>query len=100
MPNLSFPLLLCFQEFDKCLNISFALMLTIYGSVAALGYYYWGDLASVLITTDLAQRSPFTSHWLFLRALTVDNVVSWCILVNAYTTYPNLILVMQVSCRC
>ena len=30
------------------------------------------------------------------RGLTVDHLVSTCILVNAYTTYPCLVLVIQV----
>lgn len=32
-----------------------------------------------------------------IPGLTVDKLVSACILVNAYTTYPCLILVIQVS---
>ena len=32
--------------------------------------------------------------------LTVDKLVSACILVNAYTTYPCLILVIQVTFPC
>ena len=37
-------------------------MLVIYGIVAGLGYYYFGDAASTLITDDLSLNSPFTGH--------------------------------------
>ena len=150
-------------------------MLVVYATVAGLGYYYFGNAASTLITDDLATNSPFTGHWvrchfapldehiiicipyivygicgsthiccrcmqnihnlscgplldsyhfslesaaadgeslklsvtngfshqaasmqILFRGLTVDHLVSTCILVNAYTTYPCLVLVIQV----
>lgn len=52
------------SDFDAVLNFSFLAMLSIYGSVAGIGYYYFGDAASDLITTDLAINSPFTGHYL------------------------------------
>ena len=50
------------QAFDKVINLAFTAMLIIYGIVAGLGYYYFGDAASTLITDDLARNSPFTGH--------------------------------------
>ncbi len=85
------------QDFDTVLNISFSLMLGVYGAVAALGYYYFGSSAHTLVTTDLARNSPFTGHYLLLPGLTVDKLVSLSILLNAYSTYPSLVLVMQVT---
>lgn len=35
-----------------------------------------------------------------LPGFTVDKLVALCILVNAYTTYPCLILVIQVNSWC
>lgn len=83
------------QDFDTVLNISFSLMLGVYAAVAALGYYYFGSSAHTLVTTDLARNSPFTGHHLLLPGLTVDKLVSLSILLNAYSTYPSLVLVMQ-----
>ena len=50
------------QAFDTVINSAFAAMLVIYAIVAGLGYYYFGDTASVLITDDLASNSPFTGR--------------------------------------
>ena len=36
---------------------------------------------------------------ILIPGFTVDKLVALCILVNAYTTYPCLILVIQVSQR-
>lgn len=83
------------QDFDSVLNLSFGLMLGVYGAVAALGYYYFGNSAHTLVTTDLARNSPFTGHYLILPGLTVDKLVALSILMNAYSTYPSLVLVMQ-----
>ncbi|CAL8462945.1 g2479 [Coccomyxa elongata] len=83
------------RAFDKVINLAFTAMLIIYGIVAGLGYYYFGDAASTLITDDLARNSPFTGHSVLLPGFTVDKLVALCILVNAYTTYPCLILVIQ-----
>ncbi|CAL5228951.1 g12183 [Coccomyxa viridis] len=83
------------QAFDSVINWAFTAMLVIYGAVAGLGYYYFGDAASTLITDDLANNSPFTGRSIIFPGLTVDKLVSACILVNAYTTYPCLILVIQ-----
>ena len=85
------------QEFDTVLNISFGLMLGVYGTVAALGYYYFGSSAHTLLTTDLACNSPFSGHYFLLPGLTADKLVALSIMLNAYSTYPSLVLVMQVS---
>lgn len=50
------------QAFDSVINCAFTAMLVIYGAVAGLGYYYFGDAASTLITDDLANNSPFTGR--------------------------------------
>ncbi|CAK0784981.1 hypothetical protein CVIRNUC_008186 [Coccomyxa viridis] len=83
------------QAFDSVINWAFTAMLIIYGAVAGLGYYYFGDAASTLITEDLATNSPFVGRSIIIPGLTVDKLVAACILVNAYTTYPCLILVIQ-----
>ena len=67
------------------------------GIVGGAGYYYFGSTASELVTTDLAAKAPFSGRSLLLNGVTVDRVVAASVLVNAYTTYPCLILVIQVG---
>ena len=49
-------------------------MAVVYGLVAGLGYYYFGDAASTLVTNDLTNNSPYTGRWVRSQALTVY----WC----------------------
>jgi len=51
------------QDFNKVIYASFAAMAVVYGLVAGAGYYYFGDAASTLITTDLTNNSPYTGQW-------------------------------------
>lgn len=76
-------------------TLAFSAMALLYGCVSAAGYYYWGNGALTLVTSDLALHSPFARN----GRLPVDKLVDACILVNVFTTYPSLVLVMQVR-RC
>jgi vesicular inhibitory amino acid transporter len=49
-------------RFPTALAASFGIMLAVYSTLAAAGYYYWGDGASPLVTADIARSSWFTSH--------------------------------------
>ena len=84
------------QDFPKVVASSFGLMALFYGMICALGYYYFGRVAADLVTVDLANNSIFTGHWVLLPAFTADKLVEACILVNAFTTYPLILLVIQV----
>lgn len=44
------------------LTASFSVMLAVYCTTAAVGYWYFGDSASPLVTADLAHNSWYTSH--------------------------------------
>ena len=72
-------------------------MLVLYALVAICGYYYFGWGAHELVTADLKSNSPISGVSLVISGLTVDKLVSAFILCNAFTTYPNLLLVIQVS---
>ena len=61
-------------------------------------YFYFGNRTSELITADLAERSPFTGRSLLMPGLTLDRFVNVCIALNAWTTYPVLVVVLQVGC--
>ena len=69
--------------------------LAITGIVGGAGYWYFGSTASELITTDLALKAPFSGRSLLIKGITVDRIVAASVLVNAYTTYPCLVLVIQ-----
>lgn len=84
------------QAFDSVLVAGFSLMGSVYGLVAACGYYYFGDGAAEIITDSLARDSPFAGRSLLLPGLTIDRIVAFCILLKAYTTYPCLVMVLQV----
>ena len=71
-------------------------MLVLYALVAICGYYYFGCGAHELVTADLKTNSPISGMSLIISGLTVDKLVSAFILCNAFTTYPNLLLVIQV----
>ena len=45
-------------------------MAVVYGLVAGLGYYYFGDAASTLVTNDLTNNSPYTGRWVRPQLLT------------------------------
>ena len=51
------------QDFNKVIYASFTAMAVVYGLVAGLGYYYFGDAASTLVTNDLTNNSPYTGRW-------------------------------------
>ena len=57
------------QDFNKVIYASFAAMAVVYGLVAGLGYYYFGDAASTLVTNDLTNNSPYTGRWVRFRVL-------------------------------
>ena len=86
----------CLQDFDSVLNLGFSTMLVLYALVAVCGYYYFGWGAHELVTADLKTNSPISGVSLVISGLTVDKLVSAFILCNAFTTYPNLLLVIQV----
>mmetsp|Transcript_13585 Transcript_13585/g.41061 ORF Transcript_13585/g.41061 Transcript_13585/m.41061 type:complete len:381 (+) Transcript_13585:378-1520(+) len=83
------------QQFGGVLRFSFVVMTIIYGCVCGLGYYYFGEETSQLVTTDLALRAPFAGQSLLIRGLTVDRVVNIFITCNAFTKLPLMIVVLQ-----
>ena len=59
-------------------------------------YWYFGDRTSAIITRDLSLRAPFAGHSVLVKGLTVVRIVDIFVAVNAYTTYPLLVVVLQV----
>lgn len=52
------------QHFGRVLNFSFLVMTVIYGCVSGLGYYYFGDQTSQLVTTGTTVAGSPTSCFL------------------------------------
>ena len=65
--------------------------------VGGAGYWYFGRTVSALVTTDLAINAPFSGKSILVPGVTVDRIVAACVLVNVVTTYPSLVLVIQVK---
>ena len=68
----------------------------LYGGIAAAGYYYFGDASKQVVTANLKEDAPFSGGALFnVRGLTLDNAIGGFVLLNAFTTYPALIMIVQ-----
>lgn len=83
------------QLFGSVLSVSFGVMFIVYSSVAAFGYYYFGDATSQIITTDLAVHAPFADSFLLVPGLSVAKVVNIFITCNACTKLPLVVVVLQ-----
>lgn len=59
-------------------------------------YWYFGNRTSAIITRDLSLRAPFAGRSFVVPGLTVVRLVDVFVAVNAYTTYPLLVVVLQV----
>lgn len=82
--------------FPRVLNTSFAAMAALYGGVAVAGYYYYGDGAHQVVTASLARDSPFSRDFkLGPASVSLDDAVGAAILLNAVTTYPALVMIVQ-----
>lgn len=70
----------------------------LYGGIAAAGYYYFGDGSAEVVTANLKRDSPFAggaSSVFGIPGLTIDNAIGAFVLLNAFTTYPALIMIVQ-----
>jgi solute carrier family 32 (vesicular inhibitory amino acid transporter) len=82
--------------FPAVLNTSFAAMAALYGGVAVAGYYYYGDGAQQVVTASLARDSPFSRDFkVGFASVSLDDAVGAAILLNAVTTYPALVMIVQ-----
>lgn len=78
-------------QFPLAISSAFTAMLAGYTTLAAVGYWYFGDSASPLVTTDLSTSSPYR-HF---RRLPVDRGLAALVLLNTLCKYPSLNLVLQ-----
>jgi vesicular inhibitory amino acid transporter len=84
------------SAFPSVVNTAFTFMALLYGGVAAVGYFYFGDKARMVVTASLARDSPFAGRDLFsVPGLTLDGAVGAFVLLNAVTTYPALVMIVQ-----
>jgi vesicular inhibitory amino acid transporter len=50
------------RKFPAAITAAFILMAAVYASVAAAGYYYFGDAVSAVLTADLAAAAPIAQR--------------------------------------
>jgi amino acid permease len=50
------------RKFPAAITAAFILMAAVYASVAAAGYYYFGDAVSAVLTADLAAAAPIVQR--------------------------------------
>lgn len=67
-------------RFPLALGLGFATMLAGYATLAAVGYWYFGDSASPLVATDLAGNSAFTGG-----RVPLQRVLAALVLLNSLT---------------
>lgn len=87
-------------KFIRAFVGAFITMITIYGLVAASGYYYWGDDTTPVVTYDLAKNSPFSRHaskhhhsW--VDWIAIDAFLASMVLVTCSAKVPALIMVLS-----
>lgn len=87
------------SRFPLAVCIAFGIMAALYSSVAAAGYYYFGDNISPVVTFDISVNSPFASKTsmgsLWRSLFAVDRVVAVLVIANCSAKVPLLILVVQ-----
>ncbi|KFM27547.1 Vacuolar amino acid transporter 1 [Auxenochlorella protothecoides] len=76
------------SRFPALLTAAFCVMALLYGTVGAMGYWYYGSTTSALITTDISRAGPWTDT-------AMDKLLACLLLVNCSTKYPALVLVLQ-----
>jgi len=86
------------RKFHLTLGAAFLTMFCVYCSVAAAGYFYWGDDTDPVITVDLASNSPYAhpSHGSVWRQwFSIDRVLSVLVLITCMAKVPALVMVIQ-----
>lgn len=83
------------QQFGRVLSLSFGTMFLVYSTVAASGYYYFGNATSQIITTDLAERAPFAGSFILVSGFSVPKLVNIFITCNAFSKLPLIVVVLQ-----
>jgi hypothetical protein len=94
------------RRFPAAVLAAFACMGVVYGAVAGVGYWYWGDAVSAVIAVDLGTDSPFAPsldpggggsgggggwrHW-----AGVDRLIAALVLTNCASKVPALVMVVQ-----
>lgn len=76
------------SKFPAVLSLSFAVMIGLYGAVGVVGYWYYGDATSALVTSNISTAGAWAASHL-------DKVLAALLLVSCGTKYPALVLVLQ-----
>ena len=82
------------RSFPRALNIAYGLMTAVLVAIASVGYWYWGNLAHVLVTRDFELHSPYSRVEL-LPHVGIQLAVQALVVLNVATTLPLLLLSFQ-----
>eukprot|EP00892_Ulva_mutabilis_P008914 jgi/Ulvmu1/6395/UM003_0023.1 len=74
------------RQFSTALNVAYVACAVATGVVCGVGYWYWGDSAHVLVTTDFERHSPYGAFT--LRGWGIQSAVEVLIALNVGTTVP------------
>jgi hypothetical protein len=76
--------------FTLALNGAYAMAFVVLSCISLIGYWYWGDGANVLVTTDFEEHSPYTRFQ--VGGVGIHKVVEVIVALNCATTAPLLVL--------
>lgn len=86
-------------QIKKAISYAFAIMLTLYSSVAICGYFYWGNAVSPVALNDLVQNSPYaygskggSPLW---HILPLDEILPLMVLISCIAKVPIFALIIQ-----
>lgn len=80
-------------RFSRALDVAYVACAVATGAVCAVGYWYWGDSAHVLVTTDFERHSPYAAYTLW--GFGIQHVVELLIAVNVGTKVPLYVIALQ-----
>ena len=86
------------HRFSEALNWAYVTMAAVLGTMAAVGYWYWGAHAHTLVTQDFDLQSPYM-HLVLGKGLGVHKVVEALIIMSLVTRVPMLLLALQDVCH-
>lgn len=73
-------------------------MFVAYGSIAAVGYWYFGDALQPIVVTNMVKGSVYTGRTL-LAGLDVGLLTGVLVGFRAYTVLPAVLVVLQVRSK-
>lgn len=86
------------SQFPRVIWLSFSSMMAIYCTVAAVGFWYFGDQVTTLVVEAMAQGSVYSRGKATIGGLQVGvgDAVAVLVGLRAATAFPAVVMVLQV----